>query len=176
MSNQLYCPVCAAAITAGAQFCSNCGSQFSREQPSPTQIAGEAPPPVGVIGIDYAGFWMRLLAFIVDAIPLVVLIALVDFVSENLATRYLLRVLILFTYFVGFWVATNGSTPGKMAMGIRIVRSNGEPIDAGWSMIRFIGYCLSFVLLLSGFVMIAFTPQKRGLHDYIAQTVVVRVR
>jgi uncharacterized RDD family membrane protein YckC len=118
---------------------------------------------------------MRLLAFIVDAIPLVILIALVDFVSES-AYALPLRVLILFTYFVGFWVATNGSTPGKLAMGVRIVRSNGEPIDVGWAMIRFIGYCLSFVLLLLGFVMIAFTPQKRGLHDYLAQTVVVRVR
>lgn len=176
MSSQLYCPVCAAAITAGAQFCSNCGSQFSREQPSPIQIAGETPPPVGVIGIDYAGFWIRMLAFIVDEIPVVMMIALVYIVTENQVTRILLGISILFTYFVGFWVATNGSTPGKFAMGVRIVRSNGEPIDVSWAMIRFIGYCLSFVLLLSGFVMIAFTPQKRGLHDYIAQTVVVRVR
>ena len=176
MPSQLYCPICAAIVNPGAQFCGNCGSRFSVEVPAASQVPGEAQAPVGVIGIDYAGFWMRLLAFIVDAIPLVPVVLLVDRAAESWAVGLLLRVLILLSYFVGFWVATDGATPGKMLMGIKVVRSNGQPIDVTWGLVRFFGNVLSPVILLSGFVMIAFTPQKRGLHDYLAQTVVVRVR
>jgi uncharacterized RDD family membrane protein YckC len=174
--SQLYCPICAAVVSPGAEFCGNCGSRFSGEVAVPSEATGEAQPPAGVIGIDYAGFWMRMLAFIIDAVPLVTLIVLVDFVTEDLAPRILLRVLILLSYFVGFWVATAGATPGKLLMGIRVVRTNGQPLDVTWGLVRFVGYVISLVLLLSGFIMIAFTPQKRGLHDYIAQTVVVRIR
>ena len=177
MTSQIYCPVCAAVIAPGATYCASCGSRLSPEMPSPPEVAEEAPPPIGVFGIDYAGFWMRLLAWLVDLIPLTIISLLVQLVvTDSIATGIVVRVLIGITYSVGFWVAADGATPGKMAMGIKIVRSNGEPIGVGAALLRYLGYLLSFVLFGVGFLVIGLTPQKRGLHDYIAQTVVVRVR
>jgi uncharacterized RDD family membrane protein YckC len=177
MTSQIYCPVCAAVIAPGATYCGSCGSRLSPEMPAPPEVAQEAPPPpLGVFGIDYAGFWMRLLAWLVDLIPLTIVSLLVQLVTEDIATGLVLRILLGATYSIGFWVAADGVTPGKFAMGIKIVRSNGEPIGVGASILRYLGYVVSLIPLGLGFFMIGFSPQKRGLHDYIAQTVVVRVR
>jgi uncharacterized RDD family membrane protein YckC len=176
MSSQLYCPVCAAGIVPGAETCGNCGTRFGGAPSTPTPVVKQKVSPPGVMGIDYAGFWMRLFAFIVDAIPLVGMAVLAHLITDDLTIAVLLSFLFCASYFVGFWAAMDGATPGKMAMGIRVVRVNGESLDVGWSILRFLGYCISVTLLFVGFLMIPFMPQKRGLHDYVAQTVVVRVR
>lgn len=53
---------------------------------------------------------------------------------------------------------------------------NGESLELGPAVLRYLGYFASTLLLGIGYLMVAFTPQKRGLHDYIAGTVVVRAR
>jgi uncharacterized RDD family membrane protein YckC len=68
-----------------------------------------------------------------------------------------------------------GRTLGKWATGLRIERSDGAEIGVGRAMIRhFIGYPVSFLLLGLGFLLGAFTPRGRTLHDFICGTVVVR--
>jgi uncharacterized RDD family membrane protein YckC len=176
MTSQIYCPVCAAVVVPGAKYCESCGSRLSPEMPPPPQVAEEAAPAPAVFGIDYAGFWIRLLAALVDAIPFVILLFLVGLITEEVATRLVLLALLGATYVVGFWVAADGATPGKIAMGIKIMRSNGEPMGVLTALLRCLAYFVSFILFLAGFIMIGLSPQKRGLHDYIAQTVVVRVR
>jgi len=174
MTSQIYCPVCAAVVAPGASYCASCGSRLSPEPP-PTEIA-EAPAAPGVFGIDYAGFWIRLLAALVDAIPLTVISLLVELVTQDIVIGLVLRALFGVTYVVGFWVGADGATPGKMAMGIKVVRSNGEPIGVGTALLRYVAYAVSTAPLLLGHVLIGISPQKRALHDYLAQTVVVRVR
>jgi uncharacterized RDD family membrane protein YckC len=143
--------------------------------PATAEVVEEALPPA-VFGIDYAGFWIRLLATLVDAIPLTVISVLVQLVTEDIATGVVLRVLLSATYTIGFWVAADGATPGKMAMGIKIMRTNGEPMGVATALLRYVGYAVSAAVFLLGFALIGVAPQKRGLHDYMAQTVVVRVR
>jgi uncharacterized RDD family membrane protein YckC len=177
MTSQIYCPVCAAVVAPGAGYCASCGSRLSLGMPAPPpQVAEEAPPPPAVYGIDYAGFWIRLLATLVDAIPLTAISLLIELVTSDIATGLVLRVLINATYSIGFWVGADGATPGKMAMGIKIVRSNGQPIGVEMAVVRYIGYAISTALLFLGHILIGFSPQKRALHDYLAQTVVIRVR
>jgi len=170
MTLQTFCPVCGATLTAGAQFCGNCGIQLSPAGPAVPAAAAS------VAGAEYAGFWMRLIAFIIDAIILNVIAYLISLIIEGTGARLLVGVLIGIVYDVGFWVANDGATPGKMAMGIKVQMANGEPIDVGPALLRYVGYYVSTFVLLIGFIMIASTPQKRGLHDYIASTVVVRTR
>jgi uncharacterized RDD family membrane protein YckC len=143
--------------------------------PATAEVLEEAPLPA-VFGIDYAGFWIRLLAALVDLIPFFILSLLMALITEDLVTRAILLALFGTTYVVGFWVAADGATPGKMAMGIKIMRSNGEPMGVLTALLRCLAYFVSFIVLLLGFVLIGVSPQKRGLHDYIAQTVVVRIR
>ena len=79
-------------------------------------------------------------------------------------------------YPVWFW-AKRGATPGKKMLGLRIVREDGEePIGFGTAFLRLVGYMVSGMILYIGFLMIAFNPEKKGLHDTIAKTRVLKVR
>jgi uncharacterized RDD family membrane protein YckC len=93
-----------------------------------------------------------------------------------LGARIILGLLIGATYHIGFWVGADGATPGNMALGIRVRMADGGEIEPGAAIIRYIGYYVSAVIFFIGFIMIAFTPQKRGLHDYMAGTVVIKTR
>jgi uncharacterized RDD family membrane protein YckC len=87
---------------------------------------------------------------------------------------------ILVTVFVaaldlGVLPGFTGRTAGKWATGLCIQRSDGGEIGIGRAMIRhFIGYPVSFLPLGLGFLLGAFTPRGRTLHDFISGTVVVR--
>ena len=120
-----------------------------------------------------AGFWMRLLAWIIDAIVVGVITAPIELLVDDLTTSFLFQVTAAAAYTIPFWLA-KGATPGKMALGMRIVMADGRPITGVAAAFRYTGYLLSFLTLGFGYLMIATTSEKRGLHDYIAGTVVVR--
>jgi uncharacterized RDD family membrane protein YckC len=78
------------------------------------------------------------------------------------------------TYFVGFWT-WRGQTPGMMLLGLRVARDvDGTPPGFTRSLLRYVGYLLSWVALFIGFIWVAFDSRKQGWHDKIAGTVVVR--
>ena len=77
-------------------------------------------------------------------------------------------------YYVYFWGA-RGATPGKSLLGLTVVTESGEtPIGYGRALLRLVGYAASSLLLGLGFLLIAFSPDRRGLHDRIAGTRVER--
>ncbi len=61
----------------------------------------------------------------------------------------------------------------KQFLGLKIVDVNGNKISAGKSWLRYLGYILSGIMYI-GYIMVAFTEGKRGLHDFIANTYVVK--
>lgn len=76
---------------------------------------------------------------------------------------------------LGILPGLTGLTAGKWATGLRIRRSNGRPIGIGRAFFRhFVGYPVSFLTLGLGFLIASFTASGRGLHDFIADTIVVR--
>lgn len=119
--------------------------------------------------IRYAGFWRRLAAYLVDATVTGVVGWILGYIG---IFGIILAFIISMVYFVGFW-AWQGQTPGKAALGVKIVRLDGTPIGIRIAILRFIGYIVSFVVLYIGFLMIAFHARKRGLHDIIAGTMVI---
>jgi uncharacterized RDD family membrane protein YckC len=78
-----------------------------------------------------------------------------------------------------YWVlmtGLKGQTVGKMAMGIMVVRANGNLPGIGYAALReMVGKFVSGTFLLVGFIWTGFDPQKQGWHDKIASTYVVRV-
>jgi uncharacterized RDD family membrane protein YckC len=79
-------------------------------------------------------------------------------------------------YFVGFWT-WRGQTPAMMLLGLRVARDqDGTKPGLGRSILRYIGYWLSWTALFIGFIWVAFDGRKQGWHDKIAGTVVVRRR
>lgn len=149
--------------------------------------------PIELASLRKAGFWLRSLAFLVDAV-LVALLAtggamLVDLAVQiggmissapeaglewlNTTASSLLVVLIALCYFTLF-VGLRGQTPGKMLLGLKIIRTTGEEVGYGRALVRWIGQCLSLLPLGLGFLMIAFSRRKQALHDKLAGTYVVR--
>lgn len=142
-----------------------------------------------------AGFWIRLAASIVDGIivglPLMVAVALSTLVIlpaagrqqiENLSPLVFilpsaggfLTFLLSIIYPLYFW-STRGATPGKMVFHLRVVTEKGEsPIGAKRAVLRLVGYFINSFTFGIGFLLIAFSADKRGLHDRLAETSVVR--
>ena len=88
--------------------------------------------------------------------------------------------LILFQYLLPalyeiLMVGKFGATLGKMAMGIKVVTPEGQPISYGRSTGRYFGKMLSGIILGIGYLMAFWDPEKRALHDRICHTRVVSV-
>jgi hypothetical protein len=75
-----------------------------------------------------------------------------------------------FTFLTGFF---RGRTPGKRLFNIRIVRLDGKPLGYWVSFERFGGYAASLFTGFEGFLRILWDPNRQGLEDKLAETVVV---
>jgi uncharacterized RDD family membrane protein YckC len=145
------------------------------------------------LGGRKAGFWLRAAAFLVDLAIVAALAAAGGMLvagavrtggwfssAPEVALEWLersasgvLSVLIDLCYFTLF-VGWRGQTPGKILFRLRIIRVTGEDVGYGRAFVRWIGQILSALLLGIGFLMIAFSRTKQGLHDKLAGTYVVR--
>lgn len=128
-------------------------------------------------GIKYGGFWIRLLASLVDGILLLVLLSPITGWSfsnyEISSTYYPVQVLIGWLYSAVLESSNKQATVGKMIFGLRVTDNNGNRISFGRATGRHFAKIISGFILGIGFIMIAFTDKKRGLHDMIAGTLVV---
>lgn len=157
------------------------GSTETVPEVSSAGITGEA----GVL--QYRGVWVRLLAFIIDLIAILLISFILGKIFSTIPAAATFG--ILFVYFFGFWW-WRGQTPGKMLTRAQIVKRDGSRIGLVRAFLRFLVYTLYFVLiaLLGGsyvgyiivgilaFLVIALTKNKRGLHDFVAGTVVINTR
>ena len=73
-----------------------------------------------------------------------------------------------------FWKRFKGATPGKKFLHVKIVDARThKDISNQQAITRSIGYIVSIIPLLAGFIMIGFRKDKRGLHDLLADTIVI---
>ena len=73
-----------------------------------------------------------------------------------------------------FWTRQSGQTPGKMAMGIRVIKADGTAISDTDAVIRFIGYYINSFIVMLGWLWAFVDNNRQGLHDKLASTYVVR--
>lgn len=131
----------------------------------------------------YAGFWIRLLAMIIDSIILGVIgyflfgseVTQVDMTNgPNVNISYNgwnSLVPLLYTFIFWVWIS---ATPGKYICGIKIIEADGKKLSWQKAILRLVGYLVSSLGLLLGFLWIGFNQKKRGWHDMIAGTYVVK--
>ncbi|HSA91294.1 MAG TPA: RDD family protein [Burkholderiales bacterium] len=121
---------------------------------------------------DYAGFWPRAAAALIDALIVVVILGpLVALLGPR--TWDLAGFLAVAAAVIGFW-RTCGATPGKIALGVKIVdAATGGPPTLGRLVLRFLAYFVSALPLYLGFLWAAFDRRKQSWHDKIARTVVI---
>jgi uncharacterized RDD family membrane protein YckC len=123
----------------------------------------------------YVGFWRRLFSAIVDILLLVfILTALFLLLPQSTPRMDALIIILIGTLYYTILPTTNlQGTIGKLAIGAKVVDSNGNKISSGQSFIRFIGQIISVIVLFIGFIMIASHWQRRALHDLMAGTYVI---
>ncbi len=183
--------------------CSSCGRTFPSEEVIEYQgsyICAECKPVFfqqlkegGLVGgaMEYAGFWIRVGAWLIDYVILIVPTMLIAFLVNILsstsspdsinpvvgllfALQTLLNLaipMVYETYFIG----KMGQTPGKMVCGIKVVRSDGDSLTYLRAFGRHFAKYLSQLICGIGYIMVAFDDEKRGLHDHICDTRVIRI-
>ena len=136
--------------------------------------------------VRYGGFWIRVLAYIVDTIIVGVIYAIIgmffglgfdsvmmeDAQAASMMTSAmgLLNILIVILYSVGFISSSLQATPGKLLVGVKVTDDQGQRISILRALGRELSKIISALILLIGYIMVAFTDRKRGLHDMIAGT------
>ena len=77
-------------------------------------------------------------------------------------------------YYVMFTYA-RGQTPGKMLLGLHVVDANGQKPNIKQVLLReVVGKAISALALLMGYLWIIWDKQKRGWHDHMAGTFVIK--
>ncbi len=142
--------------------------------------------------IPKAGFWIRVVAALVDSLVVTMLqfilvflllatLGLTDqFTSGD--TKEVVAILAgVFSTLIGviyyvFFTGYCGQTPGKMALRIKVLRTNGEEIGFRRALLReVVGKFISAIVLGIGYLWVAIDPQKQGWHDKIAGTYVIKL-
>jgi uncharacterized RDD family membrane protein YckC len=133
----------------------------------------------------FAGFWIRAMAHLVDFLIWNIIELAIEYgitlplhlstVSQQVVS-VIATLVIPYVYYVE-WPLRKGTTIGKGIFGIWVVDSRtGAPMSRKQAIGRLYAYLASYVILGCGFLMVAFHPQKRGLHEWISGTHSIRTR
>jgi len=216
-NGDMYCNRCGAQNSALAKFCANCGTPFGvdlasapatpegvtpipqgpAQQPlaSPPQfVAAPAPPPYTPPAVRFGGFWIRVVAALIDAIavgvvtgPVSLLIGVVIGIAghtvampkpgvdvASLIITGSFSTLVNWLYAALLESSSHQATLGKMALGLKVTDLEGRRISFVRATGRHFAKILSGMVLFIGFIMVGFTRRKQGLHDMVAGTLVIR--
>lgn len=165
-------PVDQIVMIAGQRVCAECkGVSLQRIR------QGETPGPK----FRYGGFWIRVVAYLLDVIIMLpVTLGLTMFLLPSLMGAdtgaqlfYQLAANLFGIAYKVFFIGKFGATPGKMVAGLRVVRADGSAVGYGLAAGRTLAEFLSAIVLCIGYLIAAFDPEKRTLHDRICNTRVV---
>jgi len=215
----VYCSKCGGAMADGATFCPDCGQAFSVAAVVPRPPAMSPPLAVSIPGgvaalpayslpstvprVEYAGFWLRFVALVIDnviiglsfflvVIPLIFLTGLRTF-FDNFHPGEDLNEVGIFMLIVFFFLAATGAlvltwlyhalmecsewqaTLGKKALGLVVTDMSGQRVSFGRATGRHFGKIVTnMVPAFIGYILAGFTQKKQALHDMLAGCLVLR--
>lgn len=143
----------------------------------------------------YAGFWIRALAILIDGLIILSPMLVIDYLLFTLTgpdmsyveynftetdvplwttydTLSIISNILIGAVYYGVLTFKYRGTIGKLVIGLQVVGGNGEGISFGRAVGRYFAYMLSSILYI-GYIMVAFSKKKQGLHDKICKTYVV---
>ncbi|HYW74637.1 MAG TPA: RDD family protein [Pyrinomonadaceae bacterium] len=141
--------------------------------------------------VSYAGFWWRVLASLIDGViigavflPLGIGLGFgigasgadpdsVWMPAVNLGLNGF-QILVSWLYCAILESSSWQGTVGKKVCGLRVTDLAGNRISFGRATGRHFGMILSVIICYVGLIMVAFTEKKQGLHDIMANTLVLK--
>lgn len=160
--NLINCFVCNNKVSTEALFCPKCGNPVSGKN-----ISG---------GVDkiYAGFWLRLVAFVIDGIIIGFAGSFIQYFLVTFPSLMYIALILLGWLYASLMESSNfQATIGKIVMSLQVQDMNGKRISFLRATVRHFSSFISFLLFFAGYIMIGFTKKKQGLHDIIAGCLVV---
>ena len=208
----MYCSKCGTNVTDGAAFCSACGQPTAGPPtiaPAPARPAPGLPPSYAppvfapILPSPYAGFWLRVVAHLIDdlllgiGIGILVLLGLamvgIDSIRSTIEGMNgedfqmpaplisaiifvsLASIVLVWLYNAAMESSKHQGTLGKMALGLIVTDSQGRPIGFGHATGRYFAKIITGLIPLGiGYAMAGFTEKKQALHDMIAGCLVLR--
>jgi len=149
--------------TPGSHFGASGAAAGGAYTPPPNYL----PPLNEAVTHPRAGFWIRMLALLIDTILISVAISALTHSGGKL---FLVS---LATYGAIMW-KLKSTTVGGIVCNLKVVRIDGRPMDWPTAVIRALGCFLSLIVVGLGFIWIAFDDGRQSWHDKIAGTAVVR--
>jgi uncharacterized RDD family membrane protein YckC len=195
----LYCAECGRPSSADelARFgdmmvCPDCKTRYA-------QKLREGVTPVSAV--RFAGFWIRALAYLIDIIILAAVqyivglslrgsviptyqqpqpgdIGAVVAMLPAIGISWVIS-LVIGAVYEGLFLSRLGATPGKMVVGVKVVRPDGSMIGLGRAVGRYVVKYFEFIIVFIGwigFIIAGFDSQKRALHDMMCDTRVIQIR
>jgi uncharacterized RDD family membrane protein YckC len=154
---------------------------------------GELHPPG--TRVQYAGFWLRFVAAILDGLILLIPRLIISGALTGLAggmnnhanpndptalmgvlAADLIGIVMEWLYFALMESSKHQATLGKMALGLKVTDLQGNRISFGRATGRYFGKIISGLILFIGYMMAGWTEKKQALHDMMASTLVIRKR
>lgn len=200
----MFCSKCGANVVEGVAFCGACGQPmagFSVGQTSAAPVGG-AVAVAGRVPVVYAGFWLRVVAAIIDMIVLgfagwIVTMPFMGAMGMRAVLggrspftpmrpedvfalmgvffwMIVIRTVLQWLYFALFESSAWQATLGKKALGLEVTDLGAGRIGFARATGRYFGKYISTIILFIGFMMAGFTEKKQALHDMMAGTLVIR--
>jgi uncharacterized RDD family membrane protein YckC len=211
----VYCSKCGSEISATTAFCSTCGKAISGVVPAlpslspvdPNQYAPIVPPSYSDVqysSVAYAGFWLRFVAFLIDAaisgflslillVPLFILTGagaalsrigsgedLSDDVAAFVGIGFVLGLIVITLGVSWLYYALSESsswqgTLGKKMLNLTVTDLNGQPISFARASGRYFSkFITNLIPLAIGYILAGFTEKKQAIHDMISSCLVLR--
>lgn len=193
----MFCPKCGKEIADDAAFCQSCGLNLQkvRQLAGNKQIINEVlsvnysslPVVKEPGGIEYAGFWLRFAAALLDGLIVGFVVYSIYFIFAIYATLsnsglndtlavvmfYILSISIGWVYNAAMESSFNQGSLGKMIVGIKVTDLKGQKISFARATGRHFGKYLSGITLYVGYILAGVTVNKQALHDMMAGCLVV---
>ncbi|MDE2781296.1 MAG: RDD family protein [Chloroflexota bacterium] len=162
----MFCTICGKEVNDEARFCQNCGARNVQPVQEIQYTPSITTYQTTDTNMEFMGFWIRMAAWTIDAIPLLLL----GFPLPEAAT---------FVVFLGWisyrvvFTAARGQTVGKMVCKLQVVNISGEKPTLTQAIGRELLSPFSIYLVN---LWVAADPNKRGWHDHLCGTYVVRLQ
>jgi|SRR5271156_3947424 uncharacterized RDD family membrane protein YckC len=206
----MFCSKCGTNVSDGAAFCSACGqptagaTTIAPARPAPGLPPTYAPPVLApILPSPYAGFWLRVVAHLIDDLLLGIGIGILVLIGVAMVGVGSLRsmiegmngedpqipgalisviifvslasILLGWLYNAGMESSRQQGSLGKMALGLIVTDLQGRPIGFGHATGRYFAKIITGLIPLGiGYAMAGFTEKKQALHDMIAGCLVLR--